>query len=108
MEIRDFFTEKEIAEMKEKIIERAGIYHFIVEKEVETSEDGPYKYRELQREIQTAVRDETVKLVKEYVHQIIEAAVKSRVTDAVNQFTQRLVDQLAKITEKTNWYWSIK
>ena len=107
MEIRDFFTDKEISEMKEKIVERTGVYHFLVEKEGR-DEDGPYKIRELQVDIEAAVRDETVKLVKEYVHQIIEAAVKSRVTDAVNKFTQRLVDQLDKITEKTNWYWSIK
>ncbi len=107
MEIRDFFTPQEIEEMKAKIIEQAGLYHFIVEKE-STDDDGPYKYKVLESKIKEAVEKETVALVKEYTRQIIEATVKARVTDAVNAFTQRLVDQLTKITEKTNWYWSIK
>ena len=107
MELRDFFTEKEVEEMKVKIIEQTAVYAFLIENEVQ-ERDGPYKYYTLQSDIEAAVRDETVKLVKEYVHQIIEAAVKSRVTDAVNKFSQNLVDQLDKITQKTNWHWSIK
>ena len=108
MEIRDFFTEKEVAEMKERIIEQAGLYHFLVKEDKHDRDEGPYQVTVLDYVIKEAVREQTVLLVKEYVHQIIEATVKARVTDAVNAFTQRLVDQLSKITEKTNWYWSIK
>lgn len=107
MEIRDFFTDKEIEKMKERIIEQAGLYAFIVQEERD-DEDGPYKAHVLEYKIREAVQEETVKLVKDYVKKIIEATVKERVTDAVNKFTQNLVDQLTKITEKTSWHWSIK
>ena len=108
MELRDFFTPKEIEAMKEKIIERAAFANFMVDHTIK--EDGSITdtYRSLAPDIQSAIEQETVKQVKEYVREVVDTVAKERVAAAVDRFSAALCDQLDKIASKTNWYWSIK
>lgn len=108
MELRDFFTDKEISAMKQKIIKEVALSMFLIE-ESGTYDDGEtYTRRSIAPKIEEAIRDATVVEVKSYVKEVVNAVVKERVSVAVEKFTKNLCDQLDKITEKTNWYWSIK
>ena len=107
MELRDFFTDEEIRSMKERIIRETCLARFLTQ-ETRTYEDGTIcKYSSIHPKIEEIIRDETVKQVKEYVKEIVDKVAKERVASAVDKFSDRLCDQLKKIADKTNWYWSI-
>jgi len=108
MELRDFFTEVEIRSMKERIVRDACRSNFMNKLET-TDEDGVKQvYWGLNTELKSTIRDETVKLIKDHVKEVINDTVKDKVSIAVERFTKNLCEQLDKITEKTNWYWSVK
>jgi hypothetical protein len=108
MDIREFFTDKEIRSMKDRIVREACLLNFTVSEET-TDEDG-YKSKRhtLAPEIKQVIKEETNKLMQEYTRELIREIVKDKTTIAVEKFTQNLCDQLDKITAKTNWYWSVK
>ncbi len=107
MELREFFTEKEIEEMKQKIILRVSSFAFLDEKGG-MDEDGKYIYRQLSNSVNAAVKKQVDEIMVEFTREIINTVVKDRVATAAESFVTNLVDQLEKITNKTNWYWSIK
>jgi hypothetical protein len=108
MELRDFFTDTEIRVMKERIIKETCLATFITSTE-HTYEDGEkVKYNRITPMIEEIIREETVKQVKAYVQEIVNTVAKERVAAAVDNFSKRLCEQLEKIADKTNWYWSIK
>ena len=108
MELRDFFTDDEIRTMKERIIKEATLANYLVDT-THTYPDGTIdKQKKLTYEISEVIREETVKQVREYVREVVNTVAKERVAAAVDKFSDGLCKQLEKITEKTNWYWSIK
>jgi hypothetical protein len=112
MELRDFFTESEIRAMKERIVRETSLNYFLTEKSVcyEDGETGTYKslQPEIKREIFSAIDKDVKEFVASTLKDILHKIVKEKVETATEKFTNRLCDQLDKITEKTNWYWSIK
>ena len=108
MELRDFFTDVEIRAMKERIVRETCLSHFMQSEEV-TNEDGyKTKYYSIAPEIRRVIEEETVKQIREYVREVVNTVAKERVAAAVDKFSERLCDQLGKIADKTNWYWSVK
>jgi hypothetical protein len=108
MEIREFFTEKEIRSMKERIIKECCFNHFISKQEYIEEDGSKVEYKSLAPEIKSIIKQEVDNQLREYVKEIINEIVKDKVKLAVQKFTKNLCDQLDKITAKTNWYWSIK
>jgi len=108
MELRDFFTDKEIKAMQEKIIKEASLTAFLEEDNGLYSDGDTYSRCNIAPKIEAAIRDVTTVEVRSHVKSVVEEVAKERVAAAVERFTQNLCDQLDKITEKTNWYWSIK
>ncbi len=108
MELRDFFTPDEIEAMKERIIKETCLSNFLVDVTVLETDGEVYEYRKVAPKIEAVIREETAKQVKEYVKEVVNKVAKERVAEAVDGFSKRLCDQLDKIADKTNWYWSIK
>jgi len=108
MEIREFFSDKEIDTMKERIIRETCLSRFLVKTSYTDSDGSKETYNAIEPELRKVIEIETVKQIKQYVKDVIDAVVKERASAAVDRFSKNLCDQLDKITEKTNWYWSIK
>ena len=111
MELRDFFTENEIRAMKERIVTETSLTYFLTENKVEYSDGETTTYKALQPKIEAKIYSLIEKEIKAYVettlHDILHKIVTEKVEAATEKFTHRLCDQLDKITEKTNWYWSL-
>jgi hypothetical protein len=108
MELREFFTDKEIEAMKERIIRETSLARFLVKTEYQDQDGSKSTYNSLEPRIMEAIRDETVQQVKAYVREVVNTVAKERVAASVDNFSKQLCEQLDKIADKTNWYWSIK
>ncbi len=108
MDLRDFFSDKEIEVMKERIIRETCLARFIVKTEYVDGDGSKSTYNSIEPSIKTVIEQETIRQVKEYVREVVNTVAKERVAAAVDQFSKRLCEQLEKIADKTNWYWSIK
>jgi hypothetical protein len=108
MELRDFFSEEEIRVMKERIIRETSLSHFLVDTEYVDSDGSKSKFKSLDPKIKQVIEQETVAQVKAYVREVVNTVAKERVAASIDNFSKRLCDQLEKIADKTNWYWSIK
>lgn len=108
MELREFFSKEEIATMKERIIRETCLSHFLVDTEYADSDGSKERYKSLAPDIKRVIENETSLQVKQYVREVVNTVAKERVAAAVDNFSKRLCEQLEKIADKTNWYWSIK
>ena len=112
MDARGLFTKEEISAIKERIVHSVSLHYFLTTKKVQDPEEGEIEFQtiqpRLQKEIERIVDEELKSFVKNYLKDIVHGIVKDRVQKSVERFTQKLCDQLEKITTKTNWYWSIR
>lgn len=112
MDLRDFFSEAEIRAMKARIVRETSLNYFLAERKY-VDEDGveeTYKALapDIQREIKSIIDNEVKAFIQTEVKRILHEIVTEKVAKAADRFTQRLCDQMDKITDKTNWYWSIR
>ena len=112
MELREFFTNEEIEAMKDRIVKETSLSYFVTEKEVTEKDGSVCRYREvvptIEKKIQQIIDKEVEGFLRSTIKDLIHSIVKDKVSAATEKFTQRLCDQLDKITNKTNWYWSIR
>lgn len=112
MELRDFFTEAEIHGMKERIVKETSLACFMVDNTVKYPDGEEALYRSVEPTIKTEIHNhckaEIESFVKQTIKEVIHNVIQEKVTKAAERFTENLCNQLDRITEKTNWYWSIK
>ena len=112
MDLREFFTDSEIRAMKERIVRECSLSYFLTETKVDYEDGESSIYKSLEPKIRVEIKNQIEDEVKAYVNitlkDILHNTVTEKVTKATERFTNTLCDQLDKITEKTNWYWSIR
>ena len=112
MELREFFTNEEIEAMKDRIVKETSLSYFVSEKELIREDGCTIRYKEvvpaIEKKIQQIVDKEIEDFLKTTLKNLIHGIVKDKISAATEKFTQTLCDQLDEITDKTNWYWSIR
>ena len=107
MDIKGFFSDDEVEQIKNKVIERlVGESLLDVSFVVENGEH--FTEVRLKPQIDSVVREETKTILKEYVHKVADETIRPKVSEAADMMADRLVKQFDEITNKINWYFSIK
>lgn len=106
--IRDILTDKEIEEIKTRVVE--GLINGVfLDKATEIHEGGTnYVHHELNWKVKQMVQDTTMKILKDEVARIAEEVIAPKTQEAAENLMKRFVEQTKQIADKINWYWNIK